>query len=124
MLIYLITNTVNNKKYVGQTIKTLHERFSRHCSFSNCESMAISRAIKKYGKDKFCIEKLQNCETLEELNLQEVWWIQNLNTLSPNGYNVSFGGGNKIMADEIKQKISKKLTGRIKRYFIFQIKIG
>ena len=53
--IYKITNKVNGKIYVGQTIKSLKERFQKHCWGTTYKdkyhlNMAIKKAIKKYGK--------------------------------------------------------------------------
>ena len=50
--IYLITNKINNKKYIGQTTRTIKIRISDH--FSNLyKNYAITNAIKKYGKENF-----------------------------------------------------------------------
>lgn len=89
MIIYCITNLVNGKRYVGQTIRTLEQRFKEHCNNSNSE---IGRAIQEYGVDNFKAEIVEQCETLEHLNVAEQYWISKYNCRIPNGYNIREGG--------------------------------
>lgn len=92
--IYVIKNDVNDKLYVGQTVATVEERFKRHLS-SNPEThnQAILWAIRKYGAEHFYIETLETgIESEEELNRLEEKYIQELNSLKPNGYNLCPGG--------------------------------
>lgn len=57
-VIYLIVNTVNNKKYVGQTIRPLEVRIKEH--FRNASGcIRLKNAVKKYGKDSFKIIPLK-----------------------------------------------------------------
>lgn len=114
VIIYLIENIVNDKKYVGQTTKNLSTRFSRHCWSSEFKkNMPISCAIKKYGKDKFTIVEIDRCETLEDANQKEVYWANYYNTFSPIGYNLKAGGRKYLqMAEETKLKISISNTGK------------
>ncbi len=70
--IYKITNKVNGKIYVGQTIKTLEERFQKHCWGTTEKdkyhlNMAIKKAIKKYGKENFIIELIEEAEFIKFL---------------------------------------------------------
>jgi group I intron endonuclease len=113
MTIYCITNKVNGKKYVGQTVKTLAERWRRHCWASEANKrMAIGLAIKKYGKENFKIEILCECSTLEELSQSECDYIKRLNTLAPNGYNLTEGGERPNFTPEVRAKISAAHKGR------------
>lgn len=116
MIIYLITNKISNKKYVGQTVQTLEKRWKRHCwnsTLKRKDAMAITQAITKYGKENFIIEILEVCVSQELLNLAEQKWINELNTLSPNGYNLSTGGNSKgHLSDETKRKISLANIGK------------
>jgi len=88
--IYVITNVINGKKYVGQSIDPEH-RFVSHCSRAKNDSdnSPIHSAIGKYGKDNF---KLDVIEWTEQYNDRERYWIKELNSKSPNGYNVTDGG--------------------------------
>lgn len=96
--IYKITNTKNGKIYIGQTIRTLAERFTCHCkpcSASRKNGMPIAKAIQKYGKDCFIIEKIDTAETKEELNKKEIAYISSFESYKKNiGYNISSGGSN------------------------------
>lgn len=113
MFIYKVTNKINGKSYIGQTIGNIVTRFNKHCDkASGCS--ALSLAIQKYGKDNFTIEEIGGANNQSELNYQEWILIFKHNTLSPNGYNLRHGGGAKgKMTDEVKNKLSKKLSGRI-----------
>ncbi len=83
MIIYKITNTKNNKIYVG---KDTHDSPDYLGS-----GVLIKRAIGKYGKDAFIKEIIEACNTSEELNDRELYWIKNLDCLHPNGYNILVG---------------------------------
>lgn len=102
--IYLVTNTVNDKKYVGQTRRNIRARWKQHCQYSNHtnKNSAIDRAIGKYGEDKFTIVQLEffEADTLNELhgllNEYEIYYIDLYKTLTiENGYNISAGGSKK-----------------------------
>ena len=88
MVIYKIVNNSNGKIYIGQTITGLSKRFNRHCRGSN--ESAISRAIKKYGKENFTILEIEKVNTIEELNKQEVYYINKFDCICPKGYTVKF----------------------------------
>ena len=72
-LIYKITNVINSKCYVGQTINSIKERFQRHISDSkNPErSFYLHRAIHKYGAENFTIEPIFECVSQEEMDEKE-----------------------------------------------------
>lgn len=114
MLIYLITNKINKKQYVGQTIKTIEMRWKRHCW--NCTSihndMPVDHAIKKYGKENFTIELLEKCSSQEQLDRQELFWALKLNTFAKNGYNLKAGNGRGSVSQETRDKLSKSSKGR------------
>jgi group I intron endonuclease len=114
MIIYKITNNINNKIYIGQTIEDLKKRWSRHnwtCTKGR-NAMAITNAIIKYGKENFIIEQIDTANTIDELNDKEIYYINKLNSLSPNGYNLTTGGGNKRLSEETKRKISESNKGK------------
>lgn len=106
MIIYKITNTINNKVYIGQTTRTIEHRWSRHCDKVN-NKYPMGRAIQKYGKDKFKIEVIYTATSIEDLNDKEAYYIKKLDTLSPNGYNLRTGGSNSIPCKETREKLSK-----------------
>lgn len=86
--IYLITNLVNEKQYVGQTIYTKEQRWCGHINGTLC----VDRAISKYKPENFRLETLEIIEKEEDLDAREQYWIKKLNTLVPNGYNILPGG--------------------------------
>lgn len=82
--IYLVTNKLNNKQYVGQTI-TMHSRHGH--------GHAIKTAYKKYGHSNFdYFTIIQGDFTENQLNFFEKFWICVYDTLTPNGYNLEEGG--------------------------------
>ena len=83
--IYKITNLINGKSYVGQSIH-IERRWQEHCQLASTSQ--ISKAIKKYGKENFLFEILEQC-SIEELNNQENYWIAHFDTIVPNGYNIA-----------------------------------
>lgn len=97
MLIYKITNKINNKCYIGQTIKNAEERWKEHKSHAfgthpNDINKTLYKAIRKYGLENFIFEVLQdNIETYEQLDKAEIYWIDFYNSFIK-GYNETFGG--------------------------------
>ena len=67
MIIYKITNKINGKIYIGQTIRTLRERFNAHSS-KNGSHTYIGRSIKAHGKENFLIEEIDKASDINELN--------------------------------------------------------
>ena len=57
--IYLITNLINNKQYVGKTVYSLTHRFQGHCTNGTNKNCYLHQAIQKYGKENFKIELLE-----------------------------------------------------------------
>lgn len=113
MIVYLITNKINGKRYVGQTVQTMTSRWSKHCSPSKAsDGMPIVHAIQKYGKEAFEVKVLVECETIEEMNHRETYYIRILKTQTPNGYNVLPGGSNSRHTEETKKKIGEGNKGK------------
>lgn len=88
-IIYMHTNTLNDKKYIGQTVLKLEERWRKGNGYIN--QPKFYRAIKKYGWEVFKHTILEICNSREEANLREQYWIDYYNSIK-NGYNVSQGG--------------------------------
>lgn len=112
--IYLITNVVNSKKYVGQTIKSVEKRLKEHfkAAFVENRSAIICSAIRKYGKDNFSIVCIQDNVAINDLDGAEQYWIKYYDTFGKFGYNATTGGNQCRISDETKLKISKALTGK------------
>lgn len=113
MIIYLITNLINKKRYVGQTTQSLEKRFQRHCWKSTAKnSMPVCKAIAKYGKENFSIEKLCDCSSQEELDQQEIFYTNKLSAWSPNGYNLRAGNGKGSVSQETRNRIRQANIGK------------
>lgn len=112
--IYLITNAVNGKKYVGQTIKPVEKRLKEHfkAAFSENRQAVICHAIRKYGRDSFSVICLQDDVAIEDLDAAEQYWVAFYDTFSENGYNATTGGNQCRISDETKAKISAALMGK------------
>lgn len=112
--IYIRTNTVNGKQYVGQTsdFKRRERDWKKlGTSYSNKE---LNEDRSKYGLNVWNVKILDVVE--DELGDDaERYYIEKYNTLYPNGYN-KYGGGVKDftfqMKEETKSKISKSLKGK------------
>lgn len=115
MIVYLITNKINNKKYVGQTTQTTNIRWTKHrFNAVNDPTLPLHRAIHKYGPENFEIKSLVKVESddgLKWLNILEPLYIKIYNTLVPDGYNLEPGGKNNAVHPLTKAKISHKLKG-------------
>lgn len=94
--IYIITNKVNNKQYVGQTSRDIWTRFDEHC-YDDRSTSAIHAAIKKYGVDNFDLKLLEEVD-LNQLDTRERYWINEYNTCRE-GYNKTLSGIDKSFKD-------------------------
>ena len=113
MIVYKITNIITGKSYVGRTIKSLEERWNRHCTNTSA-CMKLHSSIKKHGQQNFVIEVLKHCKSVEETCLIEIEMIKLHKTLSPYGYNLTSGGeGGGTPSQETRDKLSKALRGKI-----------
>lgn len=106
MIIYMITNKINGKQYVGQTVRSLLARWNSHCS-SSSGCLRIKSAINKYGPENFEIKVLSRCNSTEEMNHRETYYINLFNTLSPKGYNLKTGGVTSQFSEETRAKMSE-----------------
>jgi group I intron endonuclease len=108
--IYKITNKIDNKVYIGQTIGDLERRWKTHLNTgSNCRY--LKSAINKYGVDNFDFKLV--CITFDNLlDNMEIKYIEQYNCLVPNGYNLRLGGNSGRHNAETKQKISETLKKR------------
>jgi group I intron endonuclease len=135
MIVYIVTNKINGKQYVGQHCEdSLDNYWKRNIWFAMHDSTDkpyLYSAMRKHGPESFKIEALGIVETKEELDYYEKYLIKALNTKRPNGYNLTDGGdGNsgfkhspesiqkmsdvkkgKKFSEEHKHKISVALTG-------------
>ena len=104
--VYMLTSP-SGKSYIGQTFRTIEERFGEHQRCSGC--VLIYKAIQKYGWDK--IDKVWYEVPDDDLNFYEEMLVALLGTLAPSGYNLREGGGNSKLSDETKKKMSEAQRG-------------
>lgn len=110
--VYLITNRVNGRQYVGQTTGSSEYRWTQHVSAARYSPYTvIDCAIKKYGSENFTLEVIDVAETREHLNKLEAEWMDCLETLVPGGYNVARSGWSPSM--ETRRKMGEWQRGRI-----------
>lgn len=111
--IYQIVNKVNQKKYIGSSIR-LQGRKKRHFSELNCNihhSQALQRAYNKYGKDSFDFFILEYCET-EKLLEREQYYLDNLKP----EYNICKIAGNCLGVKQSEETINKRVVS-VKEYW-------
>lgn len=117
--IYLITNKVNGKKYVGQTICSPDRRWYLHiyAALRDCVEKqgdtALCRAIRKYGCEGFTAEVIHTCSQ-SKLDAAEKRFIKLHNCMTPIGYNLTSGGtSGHIVSTSTRAKQSAALRGRV-----------
>lgn len=116
MIIYKVTNLINNKIYIGQTKYSADYRLHKHLSEAIYEKTHNNRtityfhnALLKYGIENFKIEIIDTANNIEELNQKEVYWIKQYNSTNKNiGYNLMEGGKSGEKSIETRKKIGEK----------------
>ena len=91
--IYKITNTINNKTYIGQTVQCINKRWYDHISQAKASKNPgyFQKAIRKHGKHAFVVELLEDNIPNELLDDKERAYIAQFNSYSA-GYNTTSGG--------------------------------
>lgn len=125
--IYMITNNVTGKKYIGQ-VKCMYGngkyfvkmgtegRWKHHVADAKKDiqgrgARCLIHNIQKYGEDNFEVQALLTCST-QDANELEIKMIQQYNTQVPNGMNIMSGGKNAPIAEETKKKMSEAAQGK------------
>lgn len=106
--IYVITNDINGKQYIGKTNFSIERRFQEHIYDSmrkRCNNRPLYAAMNKYGIEHFSISILEECSAEESAD-REIYWIDKLCTYGHTGYNATKGGDSKKYYDY--EKIAKK----------------
>lgn len=117
MLVYLITNEMSGKAYVGRVTGSLTQRWREHLrDASKGLGFYLHKAIRKYGADHFTLQVLENCHSELELDAAERKWIALLGTAFPAfGYNLTVGGnGGRIPGSETRRRRGTALRGRVR----------
>jgi group I intron endonuclease len=111
MIIYKITNLINGKCYIGQTRRSLEVRWKRH-KYDNKACVALKRAIDKHGYNSFKVEKIDEAQSIEELNKLEINYIKKYDCIAPKGYNLRIGGSSPKISEETRVKMSESRKGQ------------
>jgi len=104
MIIYKITNLINEKIYIGQSKRTIQDRMPEHIYDKR---RIVGQEICKYGVENFKIEVIDKADSVESLNEKEKYWIGFFNCIAPFGYNLQYGGQNGKECDITRHRISK-----------------
>lgn len=123
-LIYLATNTLNNKVYIGQTIQTLSWRIKRHYDTAKQnrakgkKEQYFGKALLKYDKSIFEWDVLEdNITGKDALNEAEIFWIAYYKYIGAELYNLTNGGegasGHKVTL-EVRKQIAAALRGKLR----------
>lgn len=102
MVVYKVTNLINGKVYVGQT--------NGNNKYYLGSGSIILKAIKKYGRENFKKEILEECSTQQQLDDREIFWISFYKS-NEIGYNIMEGGNGGVHSVETKIKMSIKHMG-------------
>ncbi len=111
--IYIVTNTVTSKQYVGLT-KNLKVRWNQHRRM-NGTAKYLHASIKKYGIEAFVFTHFADAFDLESAQTIERLLISEHNTKIPHGYNLTDGGEGIIgfvFSEESKQKMRNSAKGQ------------
>ncbi len=116
MHIYLITNKINSRQYVGRTTRAdPRRRWSEHKKDGRKTGKCIiSNALRKYGADAFTFEVIETLTDPHVLAEREAFWIGHYNTLSPNGYNLETYQPHVVLSDEARANRSRTNQGKPK----------
>lgn len=125
--IYKITNNINGKSYIGQSIN-IRKRFNAHKSAAfnpknRHYNAPLYRAIRKYGIDNFVFEILEECDEAE-LNDREIFYISKYQTYGKNGYNQDNGGNQASHYTKLSDNLVSKIIERLKTSSDNSDKIG
>jgi group I intron endonuclease len=115
--IYKVINSKNDKVYIGQTSRTVRDRWEQH-SFPSSKGSLLKNAILEIGLEFFSITQLAivSANTKEELSdklcTAEKKYIKENNSVYPHGYNVLMGGKHAKHSSESKEKIAASKRGK------------
>lgn len=110
-VIYLVTNNVTGKIYIGQTISTLAARWKGHCNAGKSSRLWLS--IEVHGRSAFSIEKIDEALTKQELDDLERFYIAVYQARNKSlGYNFERGGAGKPKSKGAVERVAAKLRGR------------
>jgi len=119
MLIYKHTSKTTGKSYIGQTTRTMNERWNDHVHIAEKtnRNFMFHNAIRKYGEDDFTHEILEdNIQDKQYLNDREIYWIEYYDTFD-NGYNMTPGGEGGFMSKEIRERAGRSISNTLNKEY-------
>ena len=111
--VYLIKNETNGMCYVGQTKHNAEFRLNKHINSVRQKTNFLAVAIKEFGHENFSVQTLiDGIDSQQERVLLEGKFINDLNTLHPNGYNSETSGERNQVCECVCNRRGEKLKGR------------
>jgi group I intron endonuclease len=114
--VYLITNKVNGKIYIGKTSQEVEKRWKWHVQDANkkrLQDIHFYRALRKYGPENFTIKQIDCTENEQECNELEKLYIGVFRShVSKIGYNGTMGGEGGRQTEEVRKKMGESRTGK------------
>lgn len=108
MIVYKATNKLNNKIYIGKTVKSLKER-NRLRKYDN---NSFDLLYQELGEEGFNWEIIDTATNEKCLNKKESYWIKYYNSTDPEiGYNMMGGNSNAWKTNIVKEHIREALSG-------------
>ena len=122
--IYCVKNNINGKYYIGQALcftgsnnnkwgtngrwkshlrEALNSNNQDHC-------ILLNNAIRKYGKSNFEVSTLKKCHR-DELDENEIHYIEQFNSIKPFGYNIKAGGYKSKLSEDTILKMKEAHMG-------------
>lgn len=122
--IYCVKNNINGKHYIGQALcftgsnnnkwgtngrwkshlrEALNSNNQDHC-------ILLNNAIRKYGKSNFEVSTLKKCHR-DELDENEIHYIEQFNSIKPFGYNIKAGGYKSKLSEDTILKMKEAHMG-------------
>ncbi len=121
MIVYLITNLVNDKKYVGITRRELKVRWYEHVKKSkqkNLSDASLHKDISIFGKNNFKIDVLENCSSENEMFLYERKYISEYDAMN-SGYNCNSGGASGYLLSDDSRKSQSQNSNSSKEVYVY-----
>ncbi len=118
--IYITTNSVNGKRYIGKRMYDKRGEWKKYLG----SGILLKKAIKKYGRQFFKREIIDFATSLEELNAKETYWIKYYNAITDDAfYNIASGGdGGNVRAgysDEQYLQSEKRRISAVKKGHLY-----
>ena len=117
--IYKLTNKINNKIYIGQTID-FDYRIYCHFNKNNTTGRKLKNAIKKYGKENFLIAIVESFDLSDDikdmLNQREQYYLDLYKPFGKVGYNLQKHSLRTNLGTKMPNWVREKVSNGLKKY--------